>query len=271
MNFNTKYYWKIVAWDNHEANITGPIWEFTTLYVNQPPNTPYNPTPEDGKKSINIDQDLHWSGGDPDAGDTATYDVYFGYILPLQKVASNISTLTYNTGTLTNSLTYFWEIVAWDNHGLSTNGPRWYFTTINATNNPPNKPNKPSGITSGKIGTTHSYSSSTTDPNGDYVYYWFDWGDGTNSGWDGPHISGDNVTLSHSWTRLGTYPIKVKVKDIHGNESVWSDPLVISIPKTKISNLILQLLYRIFEHFPLLEKIIQRFPIFEKILKIYYN
>ena len=269
INSNTKYYWKIISIDNYGANTSGPIWDFTTIYVNQPPNIPSNPTPGDGKKSINIDQDLSWMGGDPDAGDTVTYDVYFGSMLPLEKVASNISTPTYNPGILTNGLTYFWKIISWDNHGLSTIGPQWYFTTINATNKPPNKPNKPSGITSGKIGTTHSYTTSTTDPNDDYVYYWFDWGDGTNSGWDGPYYSGDNVTLAHAWIGKGTYPIKVKAKDINDNESVWSDPLVISMPKIKIYNQIEEILYRIFARFPFLEKIILHLPFFEKLFDFY--
>ena len=30
VTYNTKYYWKIVAWDNQSASATGPIWSFTT-------------------------------------------------------------------------------------------------------------------------------------------------------------------------------------------------------------------------------------------------
>jgi len=36
-----------------------------------------NPDPEDGEIDVDVDQDLSWSGGDPDPGDTVTYDVYF--------------------------------------------------------------------------------------------------------------------------------------------------------------------------------------------------
>jgi hypothetical protein len=28
--YETKYYWRIVAWDNHDASTEGPLWEFTT-------------------------------------------------------------------------------------------------------------------------------------------------------------------------------------------------------------------------------------------------
>ena len=38
-------------------------------------------------------------------------------------------------------------------------------------NEPTEKPSKPSGPTSGKAGTSYSYSSSTTDPDGDQVWY----------------------------------------------------------------------------------------------------
>jgi len=72
---------------------------------NQPPNTPNNPEPDNHAKNVDINTNLSWTGGDPDVDDTVTYDVYFGSMQPLQKVASNISTPTYNPGTLANSLT----------------------------------------------------------------------------------------------------------------------------------------------------------------------
>lgn len=230
---------------------------YATIDCNIQPDIPNNPSPFDGAIDVNIDTILYWSCSDPN-GDDLTYDVYFGSIPPFQKIASNISTTTIKPGALAYGLTYFWRVVAWDNHGLSTNSPEWDFTTINATNNPPNKPSKPSGITLGKTGRTYSYSTSTTDPNDDNVYYWFDWGDGTNSSWDGPHISGDSVTIAHAWVSDGSYPIKVKTKDVYDAESVWSDPLVITMPKNKsIEHPIISWLF---------EKLIQRFPIIEKIL-----
>ncbi|RLF30793.1 MAG: hypothetical protein DRJ99_01480 [Thermoplasmata archaeon] len=100
-------------------------------------------------------------------------------------------------------------------------------------NKPPNKPNKPSGPTSGKAGTSYTYSTSTTDPDEDQVYYWFDWGDRTNSGWLGPYNSGQTVGASHTWSEKGSYDIKVKAKDTNDAESDWSDPLPITMPKNK--------------------------------------
>ncbi|MCK5261513.1 MAG: hypothetical protein KAJ44_04990, partial [Thermoplasmatales archaeon] len=33
LNFNTTYYWKIVAWDDFGASTGGPIWSFTTTHL----------------------------------------------------------------------------------------------------------------------------------------------------------------------------------------------------------------------------------------------
>ena len=37
MNYETVYYWKIVAWDNHNASRSGDIWHFTTIGDKVPP------------------------------------------------------------------------------------------------------------------------------------------------------------------------------------------------------------------------------------------
>ncbi|MFH1101550.1 MAG: PGF-pre-PGF domain-containing protein [Methanobacteriota archaeon] len=38
LDYNTKYYWKIVAWDNHSASTISPIWNFTTEQEEIPPS-----------------------------------------------------------------------------------------------------------------------------------------------------------------------------------------------------------------------------------------
>jgi len=101
---------------------------------------------------------------------------------------------------------------------------------ITAHSQAPLKPARPSGPASGKTGTLYTYSTSTTDPDGDKIYYLFDWGDNTYSGWVGPYNSGSTGQASHKWTVQGNYQIKVKAKDEHGVQSEWSDPLPISMP-----------------------------------------
>jgi len=259
MNYNTKYYWKIVAKDEYGAFSTGPIWDFTTISEpNNPPYQPSNPNPSNHAIDVDINTNLSWTGGDPDPGDTVTYDVYFGSTQQLPKIASNISNTSINPGFLSNGVIYTWSIVAWDNHGASTGaGAGWIFTTINPDNNPPNKPSKPYGERTGKIGKNYTYITNATDPDGDYVYYMWDWGDETNSSWLGPYGSGLIKGASHAWIIKGIYSIRVKVKDIYGDESDWSEPFVVSMSKTKLIYIPL-FLQRFFQHFLLFEKLLNQ-------------
>lgn len=116
-------------------------------------------------------------------------------------------------------------------------------------NSPPNKPVKPSGQASGKINVEYTYTTSTTDPDGDQVYYNWSWGDDTYSGWIGPNASGATVSAKHKWSVKGSYQIKVKAKDTNGAESPWSDPLPIRMP-TSYNIPMLWFWERLLERFP---------------------
>jgi len=96
-------------------------------------------------------------------------------------------------------------------------------------NPPPEKPEKPQGPDVGVINKAITFSSVTTDPDEEQIYYKFNWGDNTSSDWIGPYDSGDHGEASHVWTDSGEYKIKVRAKDEHDVESVWSDPLLITI------------------------------------------
>jgi hypothetical protein len=110
---------------------------------NKPPNKPSNPTPSDGATEVDINMDLKWTGGDPDAEDTVTYDVYFGSSANPSKVSSAQSETTYDTSMLEYNTEYYWKIVATDSHGKSTSGSPWDFTTGSIPNNPPKIPSIP--------------------------------------------------------------------------------------------------------------------------------
>ena len=260
LNIGT-FYLQVKAKDQYgaESNFSQTlIVTVTDSGTNHPPNTPSNPYPSNGETAVDINSDLSWMGGDPDLGDSVSYDVYFGSTLPLSKVASNITTTIYNPGLIFEGLTYFWSIVAWDNHGMSTQGPIWHFTTIGVSNNPPLKPII-SGPGTGKIEQSYTFSAMTTDPENDLVSYWFDWGDGNDSGWVGPYNSGDICKESHIWNTMGSYSIKVKVKDNKNAESVWSNSSLITMPKIYSYNPIIQLLFKMLERFPFLEKILNQY------------
>jgi len=102
---------------------------------NLPPNQPSSPTPSHNATNVSLGTDLSWTGGDPNPGDTITYDVYFGTNSPPPKAISNQSTTTYDPGLLEYDTRYYWKIVSWDTSEASTVGPLWAFTTT--VNYPP--------------------------------------------------------------------------------------------------------------------------------------
>jgi hypothetical protein len=135
---------------------------------------------------------------------------------------------------MTYETTYYWYIISEDEYGETNTGDTWDFTTIEATNQPPEKPARPSGKINGEAGKEYTYTSSTTDPEGSQLWYLFEWGDGTDSGWIGPYDSGATASASHSWEE-GSYSIRVKARDSEGLESLWSERLTISMPLVQIS------------------------------------
>jgi hypothetical protein len=125
-------------------------------------------------------------------------------------------------------------------HGSLWGNPDLGMASVNE-NDPPETPFRPNGPTSGKLYREHTFTTSTIDPDGNDIYYLFDWGDGSDSGWFGSYASGETVEASHIWTEQGNFDVKVIAKDTKGADSDWSDPLVVSMPKNKM-----------FEHFNLM-------------------
>jgi len=72
-------------------------------------------------------------------------------------------------------------------------------------------------------GTVHFNACSSSDPDGSVVSYWFDYGDGFDSGWVSS-CTNDNV-----YPDAGTYYVKVKVKDNQGCVSAWSSSVQITV------------------------------------------
>ena len=107
-------------------------------------------------------------------------------------------------------------------------------------NKAPFTPNPPIGDTDGIVRKEYTFRvNETTDPDNDedQIYYKLDWGDGTQSNWYNKYWYELDL-MKHSWKRPGTYNIKVKAKDIYGNESDWSDPFTITIKLSKLTKLL---------------------------------
>jgi PKD repeat protein len=120
--------------------------------------------------------------------------------------------------------------------------------TVRQYNIQPNTPSTPSGPSKGKTGVEYSYTTSTTDPEGDQVYYWWDWGDGNNSGWLGPYDSGVVISATHTWNVKSSYSIRVQAEDTYWQMSDWAT-LPVTIPCTYT------ILFR-----PFWESFFERFP-----------
>ena len=210
-------------------------FEWTGLAVikfrsNVHPSTPSRPSgPTSGYR--NLGYTYSTSTTDPD-GDDVRYEFEFSGPIP------TVSFMTgwYASGE-TGSLTVMWE---------TTDPPGTYYVraraqdvyeqwsdwspslTVYIYNRAPNTPSKPSGPTSGYRSVSYTYSTSTTDPDGDNVRYQFDWGDcsTTTTGW---YASGSTASASHSWGSTGTYYVKVRAEDSYGAWSGWSSSLTVSI------------------------------------------
>jgi len=70
-----------------------------------------------------------------------------------------------------------------------------------------------------------------------------------------PYNSGETASASHGWSEAATYKIRVKIKDIYGAESDWSEPLSITITKGKAvyNPIFTRILEELMDHFPLLK------------------
>ena len=120
-------------------------------------------------------------------------------------------------------------------------------------NTPPEIPSI-QGPETGNAGVSYSYTFITEDPESDEVFYFVDWGDGTNSGWLGPSPSNEDMTLSHTFTEKGSYTIKVKARDVFYAESDWGT-LQVTMPKQLFSSHF----PRFFIRFPLICALLERF------------
>jgi len=131
LEFNTKYYWKVVVWNNEGKSAAGPIWCFTT--TKDAASVPSDPNPSDGEINVSIYTSLDWKC------DAISYDVYIGkdddFITP---EVNNITTNYYNPSTLEVNTRYYWKVVAWHSDKKFASSDVWSFNTGEASSPPEN-------------------------------------------------------------------------------------------------------------------------------------
>ena len=213
----------VMEWDyDDDGNMETVLWNYAitstnnTNETNNPPNAPSNPSPADGETNVSITTDLSWQCSDPD-GDALTYDVYFGTSSTPPKVASNISSTTYDPGTLQYSTTYYWKIVAWDSNGASTSSPVWSFTTVanGSTSNQP--PTADFSYTVDNL--TVTFTDLSSDPDGTIVSWLWDFGDGNTSTEQNP---------THTYAAYGKYNVTLTVTDSDGATDTITKQITVS-------------------------------------------
>ena len=201
-NIIGQYNYSIWANDSSNNEKKSDTYSFT-IYTNNPPYQPSEPSPENGSTNVGLNVDLWWTGGDPDS-DLVTYDVYFEANNPLPDVlvSENQTDTHYDLGTLNNDTHYYWQIVAEDDSGAIAVGPVWEFVTKESmVNNPPNAPVNPvpaNGETG--VSTSPVISVYVSDPDGDSLFICF-YNDADDSLIGDCYVPNDSVA-SVTWSGL---------------------------------------------------------------------
>jgi hypothetical protein len=114
------------------------------------------------------------------------------------------------------------------------------------------------GQINGKKRTAYEYTFNAVDPNGDPVYYFIDWGDGTTENWIGSYPSGQTVKVNHTWVKKGTYIITAKAKDTN-NHIGPKGTLEVTMPQNVPSlSIISQKLHGLYSFMILIASILQK-------------
>jgi len=98
----------------------------------------------------------------------------------------------------------------------------------------PVEPYSPSDLLHLAPGEEYTVQSHTTDPDGDDVYYMFEYSTYgldviTESGWFGPYHSGDVINTTYVWNETGSYYIRVRAKDVNNLEGPRSEPTYVNV------------------------------------------
>ncbi len=194
---------------------------------NRAPATPEQPS---GQSTGYLNQELSYSTSTSDAdGDEVNYIFDWGDGRASQTGLAPSLARVSASHAWQRSGTYNVRAVAQDSHGAQSSWSSSLAVVISkSTSRAPKKPSAPVGVKRGYAGRAYSYSSYSSDPNRDRIFYTFNWGDGTASQ-TGFVNSGKKGRASHIWSSAGAYPVKVMATDSTGASSPWSGAITIRI------------------------------------------
>ena len=114
----------------------------------------------------------------------------------------------------------------------------------------------PTGSQNIRLFNEQKYKTFANDPQYDPILYGFVFtGDMIVDKWSRASLSGMEIGMSYRWTSEGNFEIRVKARDIHGFESEWSDPLPITVSKSK--SVVFLLLAKILDNYPIIQRLLK--------------
>ena len=148
--------------------------------------------------------------------DIAGYKLYYGTSSRNYTVSLDAgNTTNYTITSLEEGTTYHFAATAYDTALNESAYSTELVHTISVPNRAPEIPSQPSGAMNGYLNTNYSFSTTTTDIDGDPLQYKFDWGNGVISIWG-------SVSQTFSWSSPGNYCVKAQAKDDKDAISEWS-------------------------------------------------
>src|SRR3989339_2014529 len=104
--------------------------------TNASPNAVSNPAPPNGTTGLQTSLALSWSCSDPE-NDPLTYDVYVDNTNPpTESMFASLAGTTVALNGLIENTSYYWKVIARDNHNNASASPIWQFATAGSTDTP---------------------------------------------------------------------------------------------------------------------------------------
>ena len=201
----------------HQCHIDDAAYYFDGIYGNIQPTQPRNPNPGNGESNVEPMVNLSWTKSIDFNGDKVSYDVYLSEgNSPKDLIAHDIEKPWIIVDGLKKDTRYSWKVIARDEYGSQYSSDRWIFAVR------PPLPPVVNGTFNGKANKEYTFTAYATDKDGLEYYWFFDWGDDTNSGWIGPYGPSKKIIVTHTWNDKGTYNVKVRYKE-DGISSDWAN------------------------------------------------
>jgi hypothetical protein len=131
LNRGVAYYWRVTAMDNQGAesdpSATFAFYTEGEGVSNYAPFTAALNAPANEGSVAAGTVNLSWTGGDTNAGDTLTYELFFGEATDPPSLQTDLTADNFDV-TAATGLTYYWRVDTTDDSGLKTIGQVWTFS-----------------------------------------------------------------------------------------------------------------------------------------------